>query len=183
MNDAAHFEAFGAAAAAVGDPTVSAGRHSFQREGERLIPDDVSAKLALEPDDRLLEVGCGTGILLRSLAEHVEAAVGVDHASCLRAFRPLPARVTLVPGLWPDVDLEGTFSAILVYSVLHYLSGSQAAFAFVDRLLEVARPGARILLGDLPNPDAAARFGRTEAGQRFMAEWRSLVDAGKTEDD
>src|SRR4051794_33956699 len=137
MYDAEHFEAFGAAAAALGDPTVSAGRHSFQREGERLIPGDVAAKLELGAADRLLEVGCGTGMILRPLAEIVEAAVGIDHAACVGAFSPVPERVSLVSGQWPHVEVDGDFSAILVYSVLHYLPGPEHAFAFIDRCLEV----------------------------------------------
>jgi SAM-dependent methyltransferase len=183
MNDGDHFEAFGFAAAALSDPTVSAGRHSFQRDEERRIPGDVAGKLALAPGDRLLEIGCGTGMLLRPLAELVESAVGVDHASCVDAFGPVPGNVSLVPGQWPAVDVDGDFSAVLVYSVLHYVPGREQAFAFIDRCLEVARPGARILLGDLPNPDAAARFAATDFGQRFMAGWRERVAAGRTSED
>jgi SAM-dependent methyltransferase len=183
MSQGDHFEAYGAAAAALSDPTVSAGRHSFQREEERLIPDDVAHKLALTPTDRLLEIGCGTGTLLRPLVERVESAVGVDHASCVGAFDPVPERVSLVSGQWPEVEVEGDFGAILVYSVLHYLPGREQAFAFIDRCLEVARPGARILLGDLPNPDAEKRFAATEFGERFLAGWRDRVAAVRTSED
>jgi SAM-dependent methyltransferase len=183
MHDGEHFEAFGAAAAALRDPTVSAGRHSFQREGERLIPADVAAKLRLEASDRLLEIGCGTGILLRPLAERVGAAVGVDHASCLAAFSPVGEHIELVAGQWPHVELQGDFSKVLVYSVLHYLAGPEQAFAFIDRCLEVVRPGARILLGDLPNPDAAARFAATDFGRVFLADWPEQVAASKSDED
>jgi SAM-dependent methyltransferase len=183
MNERRHFEVFGTAAVALSDPTVNSGRHSFQRDEVRRIPGDVASKLALAETDRLLEVGCGSGAILRPLAELVESAVGVDHESVIAAFDPIPEHVSLVPGLWPDVELDGDFSAILVYSVLQCLSGSQDAFAFIDRCLEVARPGARILLGDLSNPDASARFAATEFGQRFMDDYRERVAADKTPDD
>src|SRR5262245_11952304 len=98
MSEGSHFEAFGAAAASLSDPTVSAGRHSFQRDAEGRIASDVAVKLALAPSDRLLEVGCGTGIVLRPLAARVSAAVGVDHDAVLAAFAPVPDNVALVGG-------------------------------------------------------------------------------------
>src|SRR3954463_14124013 len=111
MYDAEHFEAFGAAAAALGDPTGSAGGHSFQREGERLIGGDVAAKLELGAADRLLGIGCGPGMVPRPLAEIVDAAVGIDRAACVGASDPVPERVSLVSGQWPHVEVDGDFSA------------------------------------------------------------------------
>ncbi len=182
MNDADHFEVFGAAAA-LKDPTVSAGRHSFQREAERQIAGDVAVKLGLGPSDRLLEVGCGTGNVLQPLAPRVGAAVGVDHDAVLEAFQPVPENVELVAGRWPDVTLEGDFSKVLVYSVLQCLGSAEDAFEFIDRCLAVVRPGGRLMLGDVSNGDAAARFAATEFGQRFLADWADRVAASKSEED
>lgn len=183
MNDAEHFEVFGAAAAALSDATVSAGRHSFQRDSERLIPEDVAEKLRLEPSDRLLEIGCGTGNILRPLAARVGEAVGIDHGACLEVFSPVPENVELVPGRWPQVSLAGDFSKVLAYSVLHYLTGAEQAFEFIDRCVAVVRPGGRILLGDLPNADAGARFAATDFGQRFLAAWTERVATERSPED
>jgi SAM-dependent methyltransferase len=183
MNDAEHFEVFGVAAASLSDATVSAGRHSFQRDSEALIAGDVVEKLRLEPSDRLLEIGCGTGNVLRPLAARVGEAVGIDHGACLAAFAPVPENVELVPGRWPQVRLEGDFSKVLAYSVLHYLTGADQAFEFIDRCVELVRPGGRILLGDLPNADAGARFAATDFGQRFLAAWADRVAAERSPED
>jgi SAM-dependent methyltransferase len=183
MSDGEHFEVYGTAVASLSDSTVAAGRHSFQRDGERLIADDVASKLRLESSDRLLEIGCGWGNVLRPLASRVDAAVGVDHSSVLEAFAPRPANVQLVSGNWPEVDLEGDFSKALVYSVLHCLSDAARALEFVDRCLEVVRPGGLLLLGDLPNGDAAARFAATDFGRRFLEDWAERVESSKSDDD
>jgi SAM-dependent methyltransferase len=183
MSDSEHFEIFGAAATSLSDPTVSAGRHSFQREAESRIAGDVAVKLALEASDRLLEVGCGTGNVLRPLAPRVGAAVGVDHGAVLEAFLPVPENVELVAGHWPDVTLEGDFSKVLVYSVLQCLSNAERAFEFIDRCLEVVRPGGRVMLGDVSNTDSAARFAATEFGRKFLDDWAQQVAASKTDED
>jgi cyclopropane fatty-acyl-phospholipid synthase-like methyltransferase len=183
MNDAEHFEVYGAAAEALTDPTVRAGRHSFQRDAERLIADDVAAKLRLDRSDRLLEIGCGLGNVLRPLAPLVAEAIGVDHPSVVGAFDPVPGNVALVAGNWPDVALDGDFDKVFAYSVLHCLSDRVRALDFVDAALAVVRRGGLLLLGDLPNGDAAARFAGTEYGQRFLEEWGRTVAAQKSDDD
>jgi 2-polyprenyl-3-methyl-5-hydroxy-6-metoxy-1,4-benzoquinol methylase len=177
------FEAYGRLAREADDPTVIAGRHAFQRSEERLIVDDVTRKLELGPKSRLLEIGCGMGVLLGPLSRLVHSATGVDHESIIeRAAGRLPDDVRLIAGRWPDVIVDSTFDRILVYSVLHYLDGPTAAEAFVDACVTVLEPGGRILLGDLPNRDAAARFTATEAGAAFSVAWRERV-AGESGDD
>jgi len=180
-----HFQAFGQAAAALSDPTVIAGRYGFQRTDEQAIIDDVVEKLGLGPDDRLLEVGCGTGNLLRPLAKVVGEAVGVDHADCLSTLARLgqPDNVRLIPGRWPAVVVDGTFTSVLAYSVLHYLRDAEDAFAFIDASLGMLSPGGRALFGDLPNADARRRFDSTEYGRQFAEQWRARAAAESTEQD
>lgn len=175
-----YFEAYGRAAASVSDPLISAGRHTFQREDVQRIPDDVARKLRLSPSDRLLEVGCGTGTLLRPLAERVSSATGVDHADCLGAFVTVPENLELVPGRWPQAPVAGDFDKVLVYSVLHYLPDADAALAFIDACVAVLRPDGWLMVGDLPNVDAVARFAATETGKRFQAEWVARVAADES---
>lgn len=182
MTDAEYFEVYGAAAT-LGDPTVSAGRHSFQREAEELIASDVARKLRLKPSDRLLEVGCGPGVVLRPLAERVGVAVGVDHPAVLAAFDPVPGNVELVAGHWPAIELDGDFDKVLAYSVLHYLGEAERAVEFIDGCVAVTRPDGWVMLGDLPNRDAADRFAATAFGQRFLEDWRRRVAAEKSADD
>jgi SAM-dependent methyltransferase len=175
LPEADFFEAYGRAAASLSDPLISAGRHVFQREALARVPDDVAAKLRLAASDRLLEIGCGTGSLLRPLSQRVGEAVGVDHESCLAAIDPVPENLTLVPGRWPGAPVNGDFDKVLVYSVLHYLADAEQAVEFIDACVAVLRPDGWLMIGDLPNGDAAARFGATEYGRRFQREWAERV--------
>ena len=167
------YEAFGRAAELLTAPTIIAGRHGFQAEAELHIVDDVLTKLRPQSSDRLLEIGCGVGVILTPLSCHVVEAVGIDHPSCLAKYRELgvPSNVQLIAGQWPQTKAEGTFDRILVYSVLHYLPDAQTARLFINECMAVLRPGGRLMLGDIPNEDSRRRFLTSSFGKRFEAEW------------
>src|SRR4051794_21325175 len=138
------FEAFGLAATLTADPTVMSGFYAIQRDAEESIAADVAGKLELCHSDRLVEIGCGPGAILRRLAPMVAEATGVDHPSCL-AHVPMEAgsNIRLVAGSWPETRLEASFDKILVYSVLQCLATSSAAFSFIDACLAILNPGGR----------------------------------------
>ena len=46
----------------------------------RTIYKNVAAALNLQPEDDYLEVGCGSGIFMRSYASHVQSITGLDHS-------------------------------------------------------------------------------------------------------
>ncbi|HYM00446.1 MAG TPA: class I SAM-dependent methyltransferase, partial [Blastocatellia bacterium] len=167
------YEAYGRLSELLSTPTLMAGREHFQKEAESLIADDVLLKLRPGQLDRLLEIGCGVGVILRPLSEHVAEAVGLDHPSCLRKFSELgiPANVELVPGQWPEAKPEGSFDRILVYSVLQYLSGPEEARLFIKECLRILRPGGTLMLGDVPNVDSKRRFLNSSFGRKFSEEY------------
>ncbi len=117
----------------------------------RLIAADVAAKLELGPEDRLLDVGCGSGLLLSLLRDLSGAEVaGVDFA---------PSQLVLARQHFPEAPLaaacaeavpfaDGTFTKVLCYGVWHYVEAWRDT---LDRFLAlVKRPGI-LLLGDLPS--------------------------------
>lgn len=167
------YEAFGRAAERLITPALVVGRHSFHTEVEPLIVHDVIQKLRPQPDDRLLEVGCGLGALLTPLSIHVSEATGIDHPSCIRRYTQsnVPDNVKLIPGEWPATQGKGTFDRILVYSVLHYLPNAEAAREFIYACLSVLNPSGSLMLGDIPNLDRQRRFSASKFGKRFDAEW------------
>ena len=174
MTDA--FEAFGRVAAALENATVIAGRNAFQASSEGEIVRDVVGKLRLRPDHRLLEVGCGVGVLLSPLAGVVREAVGVDHPAVIARYREsgVPGNVSLVPGRWPDVSVRGPFDRILAYSVLHYLADVRACESFVFACVEALASGGLLLLGDIPNRDAMERFRSSPSAADIQARYEAM---------
>lgn len=165
MDDA--FSAFGEAAAQKLPPIMVSGRLPVFAAVINDIVDDIVAKLRPQETDRLLEIGCGLGLLLRPLSSLVRETVGIDHSALIEEFTSQgpPANVRLLAGRFPDVRPEDSFDCILVYSVMHYLSGEEAAREFIEGCLELLAPGGRLLIADLPNHDVWNRFHSSSEGE------------------
>jgi SAM-dependent methyltransferase len=91
---------------------------------------------------RVLEIGCGTGVLTRTLARRVEVAavVAVDQgASLLGAARQLAADLANVSFHEADARslpfIESSFDVVVFDSVLSHVPGPEAALAEAFRVL------------------------------------------------
>ena len=116
--------------------------------------------LALGPGERVLEVGCGTGVFLPALARAVApdgTVVGVDHAE---RFLTEARRRVEAAGVGERVALEvadalrlpfpdASFDAAHCERVLMHLDDPDAALREVRR---VVRPGGRVVVAE---PDSA----------------------------
>jgi ubiquinone/menaquinone biosynthesis C-methylase UbiE len=116
----------------------------------RIGVEDIAQKLLLEPHNQLLEIGCGTGLLLSSLSQQVSSSVGLDFSikNIDIARRHFP-RVSFVVGDAMGLPFRGgSFDRILSYSVFHYLSDVKRG---IEETLRVCKEGGIVLLGDLPD--------------------------------
>jgi len=101
------------------------------------------APLAVESGMRVLEIGCGTGVNLRAMAERGAQVVGVEgslaRARCARErCRDLPD-VTIYAGDVDDLPDIGTFDLVLLIGVLEYsTAGSGGARGPHDLLQKAA---------------------------------------------
>ncbi|MFJ4187802.1 amino acid adenylation domain-containing protein [Kitasatospora sp. NPDC089509] len=113
---------------------------------------------------RLLEIGCGTGLLLFRYAEGCERVHGIDISpSALEDVRRGAERrgwshVTLRQGDALSVaDLAGpdgpTFDLVVLNSVAQYFPSRHYLQEVITRILPLLEEGGRILLGDIRNLD------------------------------
>lgn len=165
--------AFGAIAGMDIDPTVKAGRYPFQRLAERNILADVLPKLDLKPHHRLLDIGCGSGVLLVPLSYCVSEIVGIDHPDVVAALGDAHkiANATLVGGPFPETPLPGEFDRIMAYSVIPCMPDYETVLSFAEAAARMLPPGGRLLLGDIPNRDRQQRMKSGQGGSEFEAEW------------
>lgn len=128
-------------------------------ELRRLHASDAAVEQALlqligtSPIDSLLDLGTGTGWILKLLAPHYRRAIGVDASrdmlSVARANLDkagiLKASVRHADIL--NLSLEGQdFDLVTIHQVLHFLDQPELAIAEAARIL---RPGGRLLIVDL----------------------------------
>lgn len=110
-------------------------------------------RLALRPGERLLDVGCGSGALLRTVAEAAPdaEAFGVDLSAqmLLVARRKAGGRAQTARARAGGLPFPGgTFDVLASCSAFHYFPSPGKALAEFRRVL---KPGGRIVLTDWCN--------------------------------
>lgn len=121
------------------------------------------------PDDTLLDVACGGGIVVCAFAPHVRHATGIDMTPAMleRAGR-LAAEKGIGNVTWREGDVtqlpypDGAFTIVTTRFAVHHFPQPAAVLA---EMVRVCAPGGRIVVVDTyasPDPAKAAEFNRLE---------------------
>ena len=119
--------------------------------------DGTVARLLAQEHRRVLEVGCGTGLLLFRVAPHAERYRGSDFSGvALAQVRagldrlPLP-QVELAQGLaddWSGVQ-PGEFDLIVLNSIIQYFPGVDYLVKVLAGAVAAVAPGGAVFVGDV----------------------------------
>lgn len=149
-----------------GDGTFETAGWNSSYDG-RPIPDtamrdwagDITAQARALGARRVLEVGCGTGLLLLDLARDAERYVGTDISEA--ALAHVRGVIATDPARWPGVDLKrqpaddttgldpGGFDLIILSSVIQYFPSADYLAAVLDGLAPLLAEGGAILAADV----------------------------------
>lgn len=123
--------------------------------------DSIRTQLALEPGQRLLEVGCAAGFLTRGLAACVARYVGVDLS---RAALDVARSLGLDGTRFAQADavalpfVDGTFDRVICYDVFTNIAEWTTAAAMVMQMVRVTRPGGSAMVGSLADEETRPEF-------------------------
>jgi ubiquinone/menaquinone biosynthesis C-methylase UbiE len=124
------------------------------------VADDLMRSAALRPNERVLDVACGTGVVTRLASKLVgegRAVAGLDVDPGMLAV----ARATTPPGMtieWHEASAQGmplpdaAFDAVLCQMGLQFIPDREAALNEMQRVLT---PGGRLII-NVPGPTPSA---------------------------
>jgi SAM-dependent methyltransferase len=138
------------------------------------ISDEDALRMIIEaarpgPDDRLLDVACGPGLVVCAFAPHVQAATGIDVTpAMLDRARKLAGDKGLANVTWRQGDVyalpyqDASFTIVTTrFSFHHFLDPA----AVLREMVRVCTPRGRIVVVDdyaSEDPAKAAEFNRLE---------------------
>ncbi len=97
--------------------------------------------LAPKPGERILDLGCGDGVLTKKLQDMGCDVVGVDGSSAqVEAARTLGVDAQVVDG--HELSFDAEFDAVFSNAALHWMKGADSVIAGVWRAL---KPGGRFI--------------------------------------
>ncbi len=156
-------DTYGTAAAAAPAFDIAGWRSSYggdipAPEMERWVASTAERILALAPR-RVLEVGCGTGLLLFRIAPRCELYQGVDLAPAALASirRQMAAAGLELPQVrlaqaaaddWSDVQ-PGSFDLVIVNSVVQYFPDADYLLRVLAGAAAAVAPGGHVFVGDV----------------------------------
>ena len=142
----------------------------------------VLAKLSLELGESVLDVGCGTGLLLELLAQAVDKtgqAFGIDTSDDMLGFArhrciDLP-QVKLQQGGVENLKFsDNSFDAIACTQVLLYVDDVKLALAEMHRVL---KPGGRLVIVETDWDGAVMNSADPELTRRIFDSWDQAVSS------
>lgn len=142
----------------------------------------------LMPSGKILDVGCGTGVLAGRLAAAGYDVTGVDpSAGMLEHVGESGDGVEAVLGDATDLPFdEGTFDLTMCVAVMHHVADPEAVHRSLGEMVRVTRPGGLVLVWD-HNPrnpywkNLMARVPQDDGSERLIPEAEvidGLVEGG-----
>jgi amino acid adenylation domain-containing protein len=161
------YEEIYAQPAAGADPTFDIGGWNSSYTGAPILAAEMAEYVAATAAEvralaprRILEIGCGSGLLLARLAPGCESYVATDHAGAAvarieRMARTIAGleRVTTLQRMADDfADIPpGSFDLVLINSVIQYFPGVDYLLRVLEGAVAALRPGGVVYVGDVRN--------------------------------
>jgi SAM-dependent methyltransferase len=107
-------------------------------------------ELKIRPDDRLLDIGCGDGFLLRlALDGGVKTAIGVNATE--EECRPLCALgLKVTQGLADSLPFPDCWASVVVCNSVLLLVPESRMERCLREIVRVCQPNARVWIGEIP---------------------------------
>jgi len=151
---------------------LCSGRYKWMNKYYPDIIYDISTKLELNKNDKLFDIGCGSGKITNSLSRLVKKTSAIDHPNIINSISH--KNIEFIKGDILKKDLSNKkFDKILIYSLVHYLKNITEFFKLIKKSLHLLKKNGIILIGDIPNIDKKKRFKKSINFKKINNEWKS----------
>lgn len=121
------------------DPDTYDGSHSFVSEYGKDLLEWLDAK----PDERILDVGCGTGRLTAEIAGSGAEVIGIDQSEAMiEQAQSSHSNCSFVRADATEFDPDESFDAVFSNAALHWISEQDTVLESIRNAL---RPGGRFV--------------------------------------
>ncbi|MBI2583100.1 MAG: methyltransferase domain-containing protein [Candidatus Aenigmarchaeota archaeon] len=116
----------------------------------RKLVGSIAEKLEIKENDRVLDVGCGAGVITVPLSRCAPKIIGVD--ASLSMIRYVPNHTPRILGEASRLPFaDGSFDKILCHSMFQYFPDPEYARKSVLEMLRVCDRNGIIYIADIPN--------------------------------
>jgi putative AdoMet-dependent methyltransferase len=152
------------------DRRVSDAPEGFPFQGYNRVLDRIVEASGACPDESILEIGIGTGILARRFLERACRVIGLDDCAerLAEAKRKHPGLIlhrSDIRSPWPRFSTP-IHHVVAAYSLHELTLGGK--LLVVRRALDLLPPNGRVLIGDVAFPSCSARLA---ASMRYRERW------------
>lgn len=146
-------------------------RHAFVSQLARGLVD----LLAPQSGERILDLGCGTGVLSRQIGDAGAEVLGIDDSAAMiaKARHNFPG-MKFEDGDALTMDYAEEFDAIFANAVLHWIKPPEVA---AERMFAALKPGGRLVLEMGGKGNVATILQRAiDAGRSIGIDLNSVID-------
>lgn len=156
------------------------GRGGDDKAGTEFANARILAELAPGADDILLDIGCGDGSLLGTADGRVGRRIGVvPNVEEQRKLQLAMTGITFLVGKAQALTVESeSVTRIVCNGVLLLLEREELVMSALKEIGRVARPKARIWLGEIPSADELAEFGKYRGSSVAGYLWHDFRQRG-----
>ena len=155
------------------EPYGHADEERFWLAGERDLDTLLTTlELAVRPEDRVLDLGCGVGRLTRVLARRATHVTAVDVSpEMLARAQELNPALENVEGVLGDGESlagveDGSHDAVVSHVVLQHIPSVKVQLGYVEEFGRVLRPGGWAAFGLSTDPRVHERRPRADRSRR-----------------
>ena len=151
---------------------LCSGRYKWMNKYYSDIINDISIKLELNKNDKLFDIGCGSGKIVNSLSHLVKKSSAIDHPNIINSINY--KKINFIKGDILKIKLSNKkFDKILIYSLVHYLKNTEELFKLIRKSFQILNKNGILLIGDIPNIDKKKRFKNFINFKKINNEWQS----------